>query len=134
MSTGTESTARTAADNAKLADTLISLAGLMRTHPQLPQVYSLHIGTIDYRREGWSVRLYPGAVGEQDEIDAVRTFAGIFPGSELHLSDPVTDAEGGTYRRLEAHASHGTDRLSMWALIAHTPAPAEAEECADEQH
>src|SRR5947209_13265660 len=122
MSTGTEHTVRTI-DNASLADALVSLAGLLRTHPEIPNLYSATLTRPGYRSSaGWKISVFPGAVEDEDAIEAVRTAAGVFPDSELHLSDPIADSFGGTYRRLEAHATHAGNPITIWEHNRATPA------------
>jgi hypothetical protein len=132
MSTGTEHAARTI-DNASLADALISLAGLLRTNPQLPRLYSVHVSPVDYRRESWQIQLHASAPDEQDGIDAVRTLAAAFgPDTELHLDEPYTTSSGNTFRTLTAHAQRPGIQLEAWTHVARTTAP--AKDSADEQH
>jgi hypothetical protein len=130
MSTGTDTTpaARTAPDNLSLADTLISLAALLRLNPQISDLYSVSITPHDHRAGTWSIQLHPYTSDEEASTDAVRTFAALF-GSDaaVRLEPPRPRHGGGTYRQLDARATHARMRLELWTHIAHTPAPTGAE-------
>jgi hypothetical protein len=123
MSTGTDTTAPRALDNNSLADALVTLAGLLRLHPQLPPVFSVSVAPANGPQRAWQAQLHPTTSVEEQAIDAVRTFAAAFgPDATLHLDPPRATSGGGTYRHLAAHATRTGIHLEAWTFIARTPA------------
>jgi hypothetical protein len=119
MTTGTDATAPRVLDNNSLADTLITLAGLLRLNPQLPPVSSIHVNVGDYQAGTWEASVHPAVYSDEEEsIDAVRTFAAVFgTDATLHLELPQTSSLGGTYRRLATRAVRAGLQMEAWAFI-----------------
>ncbi len=80
-----------------------------------------------YSDRAWNVaaQLSGYVVGEEAQIDAVRTWAGALSG-ELHLDNADhSSTYGGSYRRLQAvKALEFGVSLHVWTHLATAPAPA----------
>ena len=106
-----------ATPNAILAGALDTIARLLRD-PQMPDVFSLHLGPTGYRGNQWKASLFPATSSGDAEVQALRAFAGLLaPAATFHLTDPQPQEEG-AYRRLTAGAVRDGLHLEMWTHIA----------------
>lgn len=127
MSTGTEHTAPRTLDNNNLADALVTLAGLLRLHPDLPPVFNINVTVGDRAAGTWEAQIHPSGSGEEYCVDSIRTFAAAFgPDATLHLGEPQASTRSGTYRQLAARGTRDGLELEAWAFIARTPAKGDA--------
>jgi hypothetical protein len=116
VTTTLDSPAVVGTPNATLAEALDTLARLLRD-PRTPEVFSLRLDPTDYRRNAWKASLLPASSGEDAEVQALRTFAGLLgPDATFHLADPRHGDEG-AFRTLTTRAVRDGLHLEMWTRL-----------------
>jgi len=87
--------------------------------PELDDPYSTRIETNTNGDTRVTVYLATSRVDESDAIERLRTLAGQL-GGQLHLSEPITEYDGATFRSLDVLVTIPTGgTLKIWSPIAH---------------